>query len=33
MSNFKAAIARIRHKFALTPEQAETLAAIKFPCC
>lgn len=24
---------RIRRWFALTPEQAETIATIKFPCC
>jgi len=23
----------LRQKWALTPEQAETLATIKFPCC
>ncbi len=25
--------ARLRRKFALTPEQADHLATIKFPCC
>jgi len=25
--------ARLRRKLALTPEQAEALAHIKFPCC
>lgn len=24
---------RLRRKWALTPDQAEVLAAIKFPCC
>lgn len=24
---------RLRRKWALTPEQAEVLATIKFPCC
>jgi len=33
MRKLKAIIARLRRKYALTPEQAETLASIKFPCC
>ena len=24
---------RLRRKFALTPEQADLIATIKFPCC
>lgn len=26
-------VARLRQRLALTPEQAEHLATIKFPCC
>lgn len=26
-------VGRFRRKWALTPEQAEQLATIKFPCC
>lgn len=33
MIKIKQVIARWRHKLALTPEQADQLAAIKFPCC
>lgn len=29
----KAIFTRFRRKYALTPEQIETLATIKFPCC
>ena len=33
MKIFKTLAARLRRKFALTPEQANQLATIKFPCC
>ena len=33
MSTLKAFIIRMRRKLAMTPEQAETLATIKFLCC
>lgn len=26
-------LALLRHPFTLTPDQAETLAGVKFPCC
>lgn len=29
----KTLIKRFKARFTLTPEQAETLARIKFPCC
>lgn len=33
MRQLKTIITRLRRKMALTPEQAATLATIKFPCC
>lgn len=33
MKTLRHAAARLRRKLALTPEQAEQLATIKFPCC
>ncbi|PJI85370.1 hypothetical protein BC777_3372 [Yoonia maricola] len=33
MKTLKQIIMRLRRKAALTPEQAEILATIKFPCC
>jgi hypothetical protein len=33
MTSLFKAIARLRRRYALTPEQAERLAHIKFPCC
>lgn len=33
MRTIRATILRLRRKWALTPEQADQLAAIKFPCC
>ncbi len=33
MTTLRKWIARLRRKAALTPEQAEQLASIKFPCC
>lgn len=33
MKTLKRITARLRRKAALTPEQAEILASIKFPCC
>ncbi len=33
MKKLKRTIARLRRKIAPTPEQIETLATIKFPCC
>ena len=33
MRTFQRLTARLRRKLALTPEQAEQLATIKFPCC
>jgi ribosome-associated toxin RatA of RatAB toxin-antitoxin module len=33
MSILQTLFRKLRGKWALTPEQAETLATIKFPCC
>ena len=33
MKTLKSFAIRLRRKWALTPEQAEVLATIKFPCC
>lgn len=33
MNKIRTFIGRLRRKLAMTPEQAETLASIKFPCC
>ena len=33
MTKLKTFVARLRRKWALTPEQAEQLAKVKFPCC
>jgi hypothetical protein len=33
MKKLKKIAARMRRKWALTPEQADHLATIKFPCC
>lgn len=33
MTVIRVLIARLGRKFALTPEQANHLATIKFPCC
>jgi hypothetical protein len=33
MTKIKTFIMHLRRKFAMTPEQAETIASIKFPCC
>lgn len=33
MTTLRRIAERLRRKIALTPEQAEQLAAIKFPCC
>ncbi|SPJ22683.1 hypothetical protein PAA8504_00480 [Palleronia abyssalis] len=30
---YGSALRSLRDKFSLTPEQAETLARVKFPCC
>jgi len=33
MEKLKSIFTHMQRKLALTPEQAETLATIKFPCC
>lgn len=33
MKTLKGIVTRLCRKWSLTPEQAEVLAAIKFPCC
>ena len=33
MKKLRSYLHAYRKKWALTPEQAETLASIKFPCC
>lgn len=33
MTKIKTVIAQLRRKFAMTPEQADLVASIKFPCC
>lgn len=33
MKTLKKIATRLRRRWALTPEQAERLATVKFPCC